>query len=474
MSVHYITEPGVELQAALSFLGAQKILSVDIESSGFDPLSNKVLLLQIGNRYHQYVFDIARLGDAVQQVKPILVNPAVLKILHNGKFDYKFLKANLGIEMETIYDTMLAEHLLQKGRKMSGFALDDVSEKYANVKLDKTIRQTFGGLVYGETFSQEQIEYAAADVRFLELIMIEQRKLLQRDLLEEVCSTECNAIQVTGDMELNGMRIDRTKWLAAEAITKVERQAALDQLDILVAPFVTSDMFGKPELNYNSPKQLLAVLQRALPEEKITATGEDALKDIHHPITEALLYYRGLEKRITTYGEAFLKNIHNATGRVHTTFDQSETDTGRYSSKKPNLQNIPVKDTSIYRDAFIAFDDDSMLVDADYSNMELRILADLSGEPKWREIFEKGLDMHCEIGSMLFGKPIRQKGTLGPDDPGENAELRKIVKSINFGVGLNPWSTKTCSIAGTPTVKSRAISSQTAERHAMVQRLRSL
>ncbi len=472
--VHLIKETGKDFDDALSFLSQLKSIGVDTETTGLNSVGGKVLLVQMGNAYQQYVFDVARLGDGIQKIAPLLTNPEIIKIMHNAKFDYKFIKYALDIETENIYDSMLAEQLLQKGRKLSGYSLEVVAEKYTGAKLDKDVRKSFYGLIFGENFNAAQIDYAAADVKHLHEIMEKQLLLLERDGLTKVAKIEMDVIQATGDMELNGMKIDKVKWLAAEAIAKEERQEALKKLDAMLGPFVESDMFGKPNINYNSPKQLLKVLQAAV-DSKITSTGEDAIKDLNHPIIDALLYYRGMEKRITTYGEPFLKYINELTGRIHSEFEQLNTDTGRYSSNHPNLQNIPAKDTSLYREAFVAFDDECILVDADYSNMELRILADLSREPKWLEIFEKGLDMHCEIGSMLFSKPIRLKGTLGPDDPGENIALRKITKSINFGVGLKyPWSTKTCSIAGTPIVKTRAISSQTAERYAMVQRLRSI
>jgi DNA polymerase-1 len=449
MAVHLLTETGDEFEKALQFLRHLPVIGVDTETTGLDPFSNRVLLIQLGNQYEQYVFDVARLGaNAINYLRPILENQNTIKVLHNAKFDYRFLKAVHSIEMENIYDTMIAEQLLQKGRKMSGFSLLDVSEKYAGQKMDKSHQSTFSEMVFGEKFTTGQIEYAGMDVAYLEKIMREQNMLIRRDQLERVRDIEMSVIQATADMELNGMRIDREKWLIPEAIARVEKQKALDKLDVMVAPYVNCDMFGKPSINYNSPKQLLAVLQKAV-SPNIKTTKEDELKEINHPMVFALLDYRGMEKRITTYGATFIEDIPTGywnpkTGRIHSDFKQVDTDTGRYSSSDPNLQNIPSKDDDahLYREAFVAHDDDSLLIDADYSNMELRLLADLSGEPSWIDIFDTGKDMHCAIGSMLFGVPIRQKGTLGPDDPGENAHLRKKVKSINFGVGYGMGSQK--------------------------------
>ena len=443
MPVHHITQTGKDFDEAIAYIKMLSIISVDTETSGLEPFGNNILLVQIGNVYQQYVFDVARLGSGIQQLKPILENPAVVKILHNAKFDYKFLKHVLGIEMKNMFDTYLAEQLLQKGRKLSGFSLEVVAEKYTGIHLDKSIRETFVGLLFGEVFSNQQIEYAALDVKYLEQIMNAQRQLITRDRLTQVAKIEMDVIAVTGDMELNGMRIDRTKWLEAENIAKVERDSALKRLDELLKPYDDKvDMFGNLSINYNSPKQLLTILQKAV-DPSLDSTNENVLKEISHPIIYALLDYRGMEKRITTYGEPFLENVNPVTGRIHTRFTQSKTDTGRYASEDPNIQNIPVKDTSAYRDAFVAFDEDSVLVDADYSNMELRLLADLSKEPKWLEIFEKNLDMHCEIGTLLLGKPVRLAGTLGPEDPGENLDLRKtMIKPLNFGVSYGMGAKK--------------------------------
>jgi DNA polymerase I len=443
MPVHHISQTGKDLDEAIAYIKMLSVISVDTETSGLEPFGNNILLVQIGNVYQQYVFDVARLGSGVQLLKPILENPTVVKILHNAKFDYKFLKHVFGIEMNNMFDTYLAEQLLQKGRKLSGFSLEVVAEKYTGIHLDKSIRETFVGLFFGEVFSDQQIEYAALDVKYLEQIMNAQKQLITRDRLTRVAKIEMGAIAVTGDMELNGMRIDRTKWLEAENIAKVERDSALKRLDELLKPYDDKiDMFGNLSINYNSPKQLLAILQKAV-DPSLESTNENVLKEISHPIVYALLDYRGLEKRITTYGEPFLENINSLTGNIHTNFTQSKTDTGRYASEDPNIQNIPVKDTSVYRDAFVAFDENSVLVDADYSNMELRLLADLSKEPKWLEIFEKNLDMHCEIGTLLLGKSVRLAGTLGPDDPGENLLLRKtMIKPLNFGVSYGMGAKK--------------------------------
>jgi DNA polymerase-1 len=337
--VHFIKTTGKEFDEALTFLKTLKVINVDTETTGIDAIRDKILLIQMGNMYQQYVFDVARLHDSIQLLRPFFESQSITKIMHNAKFDYKFLKRDLGIETENIFDTMLAEQLLQKGRKMSGFGLDVVSEKYTGVLLNKTVRQTFQNMSYGDAISTPQVEYAAGDIKHLAAIMDAQQKLIIRDNLQQVINTEMGVIMATGDMELNGMKIDRTKWLAAEAVAKRERTVALDKLDKMLIPYIENDIFGRPIINYNSPKQLLNVLQTAV-DKNITTTREGELKEISHPIIDALLYYRGMEKRVTTYGEAFLKNIHELTGLIHTEFNQAETDTGRYSSKNPKILGV--------------------------------------------------------------------------------------------------------------------------------------
>jgi len=159
------------------------------------------------------------------------------------------------------------------------------------------------------------------------------------------------------------------------------------------------------------------------------------LKDSCDRTIAALLLYREKEKRISTYGNEFLTNIHPATSRVHSDFSQLFTDTGRYSSSNPNLQNIPAE--AMYRQCFRAFTDDYRIIGCDYSGMELRELADLSQEPSWVDCFKRKGDLHAENGSVLLGKTIRKKGTNGPLDPGENWDLRRNIKTLNFGIGLN-------------------------------------
>lgn len=445
-------------ERALLFLRESKLIGLDTETNGLDPYRKDLLLISAGNQHQQFVFDVARLGKKIDQVVKILGDSKKLTILHNAKFDYKFFRQKLGLTLENIFDTMLAEQLLLVGIKKDGYGLDDVAEKYMGVTLNKAIRDTFVDMKYGDEFTELQLKYSCEDVQYLVPIFEQQRVLLEKYSLQQVAELEMNAIAPTGDMELNGMFLDMDLWLDAEEQAIKEKEEALKELDALFEPHVPVDMFGKPLINYNSPLQILEPLKLLMGSEgkNLANTKEDTLKNFQHiPVVAKLLEYREKEKRITTYGASFLDHVNPITRRIHTDFSQLRTDTGRYASSDPNLQNIPK--LQIYRKPFVSGDPDYRIITCDYSQMELRILADLSLEPSWREIFRKGTDLHCEIGSLVYGKTIRKPGTLGPNDPGENIELRGPVKSLNFGVSYGMGAKKLANQTGMPYVEAKRI-----------------
>lgn len=457
ISVTKVLSKGKQFDEAVAFLSSLPEIAVDTETQGIDPLSDKVLLLSAGNMHKQFVFDVAAVIADFDPIRAILNNPVPIKILHNAKFDYKFLKRDLGITLENLFDTMLAEMLLLKGRKMQGFGLDDVCSKYLNQTMNKEIRASFVGHAYGKPLTDEQMHYSGVDVAYLHDIRTKQLFYLDKHDLMKVAKLEMQVIPATGDLELNGMFLDKTLWKDAENAAIAAREAARVILDSHFAPIVGVDMFGNPSINYNSPKQLLPALKTICGKaaDGLKSTAEDALRDISHPAVDALLLYREKEKRVSTYGSAFLDNIHPVTGRVHSEFSQLYTDTGRYSSSKPNLQNIPKE--KVYRKPFTAKNADYRIVGADYSGMELRILADLSKEPSWLDCFARGGDLHSENGSILMGKTIRKEGTNGPTDPGENAELRGPVKTLNFGVGYGMGANKLSRTANIPLPQARQL-----------------
>jgi DNA polymerase-1 len=454
----FINKSGEDFDNAVSFLSVLNVIALDTETTSVDPLDGKILLISAGNGDIQYVFDVAHIGEAIAPLLKVLANKKILKILHNAKFDYKFFYRDLGTEIEPVFDTMLAEMLLLKGRKVQGvFGLDDVADKYLGIKLDKDIRKSFAGMVFGDDFSNDQIKYSGEDVQYLHKIRDAQLAFIRKHELEKVCQIEMDVLPSVAEMELYGVYIDRVKWLKAEEDAKTARDAALIKLDEFFIPHVGADIFGRAQINYNSPKQLLPRIKDIVgtAAKGLTSTNEASLKTIEHPLILAILDYKKQAKRISTYGVSFLDNVHHVTGRIHSNFSQLYTDTGRFSSSDPNLQNIPR--LKVYRQSFTSGDPRYRIITIDYSGMELRILADLSKEDKWIEVFKNKGDLHCEIGTMLWGVPIRVPGTNGPGDPGENYELRQPTKTLNFGISYGMGPRKFSSQTGIEYDKARTI-----------------
>jgi len=349
--IRYVTT-AAEVVDAYKVLNRLSVLAIDTETEGLDPLVDRLLLLQIGNSSDQYVFDIYQLGKHIAPILKILDKRSVLKILHNAKFDYKFIKKHLGVTMETLRCTMLGEKLLMQGWKGPLFNLNTVLDKYLGKHLDKGVREEFIGKKFGESFTEEEIEYAGDDVKYLiELESIIDFKLSQRGLTD-VSRLEYETLNVTGDLELNGVLIDQKKWLALKDDANLRADEARYKLDAHFKPYCEVDLFGAPVINYNSPLQLKPILEKIL-DKPLSSTGKDYLKMfMSYNVIELLFSYREAAKQISTYGQNFIDNNVHEDGRIYCDFNQLGAQTGRYSSSNPNLQNIPSNQK--YRTPFIA------------------------------------------------------------------------------------------------------------------------
>lgn len=427
------------VQECLNYFKDKKKIQVDTETTGRDPHKDKIISLQIGDSDNQWFIDIRKVD--IQLFKEIIEKK--LCVMQNAKFDYKMLKRE-GIILDQIYDTMLAECVLYCGYEKWGYSLDKLAMRYLDIDLSKEERQSF--LTQGEKeFSLAQIAYGALDVTYLEKIMEKQEALIEAHELGYCVSLECDVLKALGDIEYNGIYLNQTDWLVITDAKKTELVSLQEQLDkiiteepnlaSLVKTSIQSTMFEIPTrqviTNYASPKQIKAICEKlGFP---VESTNDRELTKLapKHKFFALLQKYRETAKIISTYGESFLNYINSETQRVHTDFWQVK-DTGRVSSgskemNAPNVQNIPADNK--FRNCFQARPGFKW-VSIDYSGQELRLMADGSGEQGFIDVLNRGEDLHCYAGTMMFKKPVTKA----------DKELRNRAKTINFGkpYGMGP------------------------------------
>lgn len=421
-SYEYIAEQNRLEEVVRGELAEQKVLAVDVEGDGLDPYLIKLLLLQIATPKKAYIFK-ANLNFT--SLKKILENPETTKILQNAKFDYSVLRVVKEIELaENLFDTMIAERLLTTGLRREN-SLRDLAAKYLSIELEKDWeRLNWGQAARTGRITKAQLKYAALDVLVLFPIRERQTAILKAEGLTKIAGLEFKLIPVVAEIELKGSLIDEKKWRANLQQLKDRRNAIAAQIQEELRPFYRVkqvDLFGNHAdvLNLNSPLQILEAFEKLGID--LPSTSEAVLRKTNHPVAKLLLQYRECEKVITAFGENLLAKIHPKTGRIHPDFMQIGADTGRFACSNPNLQQIPTD--SAFRSCFIPAPGYKFVV-ADYSQIELRIMAELSEDPEFVEAFEKDEDLHTKTAAQMYGVPAERV----------DKKMRFNAKSINFGL----------------------------------------
>jgi len=424
------TYPSATVQECIEYFSSKKSIALDTETQGRNPHSKKILSLQLGDSERQYVIDCRHID--ILQFKDLIESKLIL--IHNAKFDYKFLK-HAGIVVENIWDTMLAECVLYCGYESYGYGLAELTRRYENYVMSKDTRGEFFKLS-DEPFSDEQIRYAATDVMYLHKIAAKQHNKLSEYGLLYAANLEFNAVKALSDIEYNGILLDKDLWLSNTRKYEEDLRLTIKKLDEIVLNDPTLkvhyralgilNLFDYEErqldINYSSPIQVMSLLNKLDMYPPNTNSRELIKLKGKHPIVETLEEYREYAKVISTYGKSFLTNINKVTGRIHTDFWQV-LNTYRISSNNPNLQNIPA--TKEFRNCFTPRKGYKW-VSIDYSSQELRLMADYSEEPGFIDVLNRGEDLHCFAGSMMFKKPVTK----------QDKELRNKAKTINFGKPL--------------------------------------
>lgn len=426
-----LVESAAQLREVVAEVGRYEEFCFDTETTGFDIFNDRIVGLSLAVEPFKawYVpFKEENTPEYAEIVRPLFEDERIAKIGQNIKFDLMVLR-RLGIEIwGRKYDTMILHYLLDPESRHNMNAL---SERYLNYKpieietlIGKGSKQLTMDLVNVERVKEYAAEDADVTLRLKQVLYPQVEEIGLQHLYFEV---EEPMIAVLADIEMAGVRIDT----GALAVYAVELNRKLGELEAAIRTEA-----GEPNLNINSARQLGEVLfakMRIAEKPKMTrtkqfCTDEDYLQSFarKHRIVDLILEYRGVKKLLSTYVEALPQLVNRTTGRIHTSFNQAVTATGRLSSTNPNLQNIPVRDDMgrRIRKAFIPSDDDHLLLSADYSQVELRLMAHLSGDESLISAFEHGEDIHTATAARLFNKPL---GEVTPEE-------RRRAKTANFGI----------------------------------------
>ncbi|HEU5047647.1 MAG TPA: DNA polymerase I [Rickettsiales bacterium] len=363
---------------------------------------------------------------ALQRLIPLLSDPSILKIGHNIKYDMLVLK-KYGAEVTPQDDTMLLSSLLFSG--IHNHNMDDLAEKHLGIKTityDEVTGTGKGRISFAEVTLEKALAYAAEDADVtLRLWQKLKPQVISQKLLTLYETVERPLVSVIVAMEERGVKVDRAQ-LGALSQDFSQRIEVLGKKICEVAGC---------EFNIGSPKQLGEILFDKMQlgggkkgKTGSYATGADVLEDLAeagHEIAQLILDWRQLSKLKNTYTETLGEEINPATGRVHTSYAMAATTTGRLSSNSPNLQNIPIRteEGRKIRTAFVA-EQGNRLISADYSQIELRLLAHIADIPTLKQAFRDGSDIHAITASQMFGVPLAEV----------TGDLRRKAKTINFGI----------------------------------------
>ncbi len=425
-----------DFREMLGLLSEAEELSFDTETTSLDPMQAELVGMSFCiEPYSAYYLPLGHTcagtpaqlprEKVLKQIKSLLEDRSLKKIGQNLKYDVQVLR-HAGIEVQGIFfDTMIASYLLNPSKASHG--LDSIALEYLNYKTMTYAEVTGTGkkqICFSEVDIATATRYSGEDADIsLRLKRVLEPKLREHDLTSLFHDVEMKLMIVLADMEYAGVKIDAGLLRAMSG--KLEKETA----------HIAQDIYGLAgsEFNINSPKQLADILfvKLGLTPVKKTKTGYstdvDVLEELAHvhPLPAEILKYRTLSKLKSTYVDALPQMINPRTGRLHTSLNQTVTATGRLSSSEPNLQNIPIR-TEIGREirqAFIAEPGHSLL-SADYSQIELRVLAHLSGDEGLIQTFVEDQDIHTRTASEVFGLPPEE---ISP-------EMRRKAKAVNFGI----------------------------------------
>lgn len=415
------------------FLLSQDFFAFDTETDGIDPLTAGLVGMSFAVKENEAWYvpvpaDAEEAAKVIAHFSPALQNPQSLKIGQNIKFDILVLR-KYGVRVAgSLFDTMIAHYLLNPELRHGMDYLADTYLKYKTIPIEKLIGPKGKNQLSMRDVPIAQIaEYAAEDADVTLKLKNYFAPELKKEGLESLFfDIEMPLIYVLAEMEETGVKLDTVALKQSSDVLTGELNKLEKEIHELAGV----------KFNINSTKQVGEILfERLKIEEKAKktktgsySTSEDILEKMRskHPIVGKLLEYRGLKKLLSTYIDALPELIRPETGKVHTSFNQTVTSTGRLSSTNPNLQNIPIRDDlgREIRKAFIPDNEDCIFFSADYSQIELRIMAHLSKDEHMIEAFRSGADIHAATAAKIYGIPVEEV----------TSDMRRKAKTANFGI----------------------------------------
>lgn len=367
---------------AIKYLSNQSHIGFDTETTGLNPanLNERLRLVQFARRGKSYIFDIWRVSDLVKQsIKQLLESNEVVKIAHNALFDIKFVRADLNVKrFGKVYCTQRAEELLSFGNIAYGFSLADLVDRYFGIWLDKSQRLSDWSK---PVLADEQLAYGSKDALVLESIREFQIQELKQYNLINLAKIEFEASEPVASMELNGIYLNKDKWSVMDNKRRKDKLKLENELCDLLAPEKQMLFDDIRSINLDSKQEVKARLKALgieLPKSKDgkDTLAKDSLKNMVNPpkVIELLQEYNEAQTNISRYGVTWFDYISSTSKRIHSSYRPNGAKTGRYSDSAPPKQQIPKKNE--VRNCFEAQDKNSEITAGDYSQIELRILAD--------------------------------------------------------------------------------------------------
>ena len=432
--VYHIVDKEEDAAKLVATLENQKYFAFDTETDSTDPISAKLVGISFAVKEFEawYVPVPKSMEDAKKIVSlfaGVLQNKEIEKIGQNIKYDILVLR-KYGVRVDgPLFDTMIAHYLINPELRHGMDYLAETYLKYMPIPIESLIGAKGKNQLSMRDIPVEKVaEYAAEDADVtMRLKNFFEPKLKEYSVESLFYDIEMPLVYVLAEIEFAGVKLD-TEALSQSSVVLTEKLLALEK--------EIYELAGA-EFNINSTKQVGEILfeRIKITEEKVKktktggfSTSEETLEKLRnkHPVVGKLLDYRGIKKLLSTYVDALPELINHETGRVHTSFNQTVTSTGRLSSTNPNLQNIPIRDERgrEIRKAFIADNEDCLFFSADYSQIELRIMAHLSGDSNMIEAFRSGADIHSATAAKIYGIPNEDV----------TSDMRRKAKTANFGI----------------------------------------